>query len=221
MNIPTINESELPFGLSAEAVSEIIEKSINASNTLTAFELEVLEVLKPAQVNPCGDCNMCCIAPSIGKNEIDGNHIKKPKPPCVGCEHLTSKGCGVYETRPEVCKSYLCGYAIGAVRYSPLDCGVAWVIQQSPENGLPILVGHSLNAAKTMNDPRNIEVMRNALMSGEFFSAAIKDDKEVFCVVRPNSRMPIGEIHHAKFVLSDAMRQTPDISTLSVTPILL
>jgi hypothetical protein len=51
----------------------------------------------------CGDCTVCCVAPSIDKPEIQ-------KLSGAACRHCTGGGCGIYETRPPVCRSYFCAW---------------------------------------------------------------------------------------------------------------
>lgn len=49
--------------------------------------------------NLCGDCRMCCKL--LGVHELN-------KPPEVRCPHVCNHGCGIYETRPESCRTYEC-----------------------------------------------------------------------------------------------------------------
>jgi hypothetical protein len=52
--------------------------------------------------NNCGDCTVCCMALRI---------IELDKVAGIFCQHcLPGKGCGIYETRPEVCRSFHCGW---------------------------------------------------------------------------------------------------------------
>ena len=51
--------------------------------------------------NSCGDCTVCCMALNV--EEIG-------KKAGILCEHCTPKGCGIYETRFEVCRGFLCGW---------------------------------------------------------------------------------------------------------------
>jgi hypothetical protein len=51
----------------------------------------------------CGSCTVCCTALAIDTSELR-------KQPGVLCMHCTRTGCGIYETRPPVCRSYLCGW---------------------------------------------------------------------------------------------------------------
>jgi hypothetical protein len=50
----------------------------------------------------CGACTLCCIVPGIDKPDLQ----KLPASVCRFCD----KGCAIYETRPEVCREYYCGW---------------------------------------------------------------------------------------------------------------
>jgi hypothetical protein len=51
----------------------------------------------------CGDCTVCCVAPSIDKPEIQ-------KLSGSACRHCTGGGCAIYDDRPPVCRSYYCAW---------------------------------------------------------------------------------------------------------------
>ena len=51
----------------------------------------------------CGSCVVCCEALKINSPEIT-------KKSGVLCQHCTGGGCGIYETRPQVCRSFYCGW---------------------------------------------------------------------------------------------------------------
>jgi len=51
----------------------------------------------------CGECQVCCIMPTIDQRDIQ----KLPGSPC---RHSLQGGCGIYETRPEVCRIFFCGW---------------------------------------------------------------------------------------------------------------
>lgn len=53
----------------------------------------------------CGSCTACCIELKILAPELK----KKARLPCP---HLSPKGCGIYETRPGVCRQFLCGWRL-------------------------------------------------------------------------------------------------------------
>lgn len=54
----------------------------------------------------CGPCTACCTELQIEAPEL---HKKAG----VRCPHL-AKGCGIYETRPGVCREFLCGWRLFA-----------------------------------------------------------------------------------------------------------
>jgi hypothetical protein len=49
----------------------------------------------------CGACDVCCRI-----YEIDAPGVKKE--PGVLCPHHTGKGCGIYATRPGMCRDFFC-----------------------------------------------------------------------------------------------------------------
>ena len=54
----------------------------------------------------CGNCRECCIVLAVEPMN---------KPENVACEHLCSKGCGIYESRPNACRIFTCGWLEGAM----------------------------------------------------------------------------------------------------------
>ena len=53
----------------------------------------------------CGPCTVCCVVLKIDVPELR----KKARVPC---RHLTGSGCGIYESRPPVCRQFLCGWRL-------------------------------------------------------------------------------------------------------------
>jgi hypothetical protein len=52
----------------------------------------------------CGGCSVCCNVLPIGTAELR-------KQAGVACKHcVKGGGCGIYETRPHVCRGYSCGW---------------------------------------------------------------------------------------------------------------
>jgi hypothetical protein len=49
----------------------------------------------------CGECVACCKILEIEKPELQ-------KPADVLCKHCVGAGCGIYETRPTVCRTWFC-----------------------------------------------------------------------------------------------------------------
>lgn len=52
----------------------------------------------------CGGCTVCCTALPI---EADFT-----KPAGVTCQHCTTGGCGIYETRYAICRGFFCGWLL-------------------------------------------------------------------------------------------------------------
>lgn len=52
---------------------------------------------------PCGECTACCVLPLI-----DTPELKKAEGQV--CPHCTGKGCGAYDARPEVCRTFNCAW---------------------------------------------------------------------------------------------------------------
>jgi hypothetical protein len=52
----------------------------------------------------CGSCNVCCVALTI-----DDKALQKVQG--YRCRHtLPDKGCAIYETRPDTCRTFFCGW---------------------------------------------------------------------------------------------------------------
>jgi hypothetical protein len=53
----------------------------------------------------CGECTACCVA-----LRVDTPEFKKEGG--LACQHLTAKGCGIYQTRFKICREFLCGWLL-------------------------------------------------------------------------------------------------------------
>ena len=54
--------------------------------------------------NDCGNCTVCCMALRVIELDKEAGRY---------CNHcLPGKGCGIYETRFEVCRTFLCGWRL-------------------------------------------------------------------------------------------------------------
>src|SRR5947208_3435741 len=51
----------------------------------------------------CGECRECCVTLTIDKPDIQ-------KMPGAACRHSLQGGCGIYESRPDVCRVFFCGW---------------------------------------------------------------------------------------------------------------
>jgi hypothetical protein len=52
---------------------------------------------------PCGDCIACCVVPLI-----DTPELKKPEGQV--CPNCSGKGCAIYASRPDVCRTFNCAW---------------------------------------------------------------------------------------------------------------
>jgi len=82
----------------------------------------------------CGDCSACCTVlavPGVDKGRY------------VPCQHLRqgNKCCGIYESRPEECNAYSCGWkvGIGTSAHRPDRFGVVFSIENTAFG--PTLIG--------------------------------------------------------------------------------
>ena len=57
----------------------------------------------PAKI--CGECRACCVDLQIDTPEFQKNAR-------ILCPHHTGSGCGIYATRPKVCREFLCGWLL-------------------------------------------------------------------------------------------------------------
>lgn len=166
-----------------------VESLLSRIPNITEEEEAFLDSLIPDQVNACGECTLCCIAPAI-----EAKHVKAPltapKPAGQACEYCEAKGgCRVYESRPSICKGYMCFYTLGLAPDRPDSTGICWTAQpmDEPIPGHPeawCATGHTLDYPKAMEDPRNraaiiaqlnmgatVVVIRSPEMVAQFVSA--------------------------------------------------
>jgi hypothetical protein len=59
----------------------------------------------PVPGRECGACDVCCVVFEIQVPSI-------AKPAGVPCRHLTKGGCAIYESRPDMCRHWLCGWRL-------------------------------------------------------------------------------------------------------------
>ena len=100
----------------------------------------------------CGDCTVCCIAPSIDKPEIQ-------KASNAACRHCLGGGCDIYETRPPVCRSFYCAWRTVEIFGDEWRPDKSGVLPQIETEGIPahfnyttgiglMLVGNSLRTVR-------------------------------------------------------------------------
>lgn len=142
---------------------------------------EFMRTMVPPQVNECGDCSHCCVAPAISVLDAVAP-LTAVKPACQACEYCdtSSGGCRVYNARPSVCKDYFCLYALGTVPYRPKDCGVAWTPQSFEESpGDFVVAGHCLDTGEVLRRQENLEMIVRFLteMRPAPVAVVLRDDK--------------------------------------------
>ena len=75
----------------------------------------------------CGECTLCCKV--VGVEDLK-------KPAGTWCAHCTSsRGCGIYETRPEECRTFVCAWLETHTldeRWKPSRC--KFVVSAEPGN---------------------------------------------------------------------------------------
>lgn len=164
----------LPVGISISRVQEISVKANSNQLSLTLEERQILESVKLPQVNECGDCNVCCVACAIDETRIDGKALKEAKPACIKCPNLSESGCSHYTVRPDVCRDYLCLYAVGYLDVSPKEHGVAWSVR-SLDGGESEVYGHSLDVKAVFSSRVMVDMMVSMCNTKKFKSITVMD----------------------------------------------
>ena len=59
--------------------------------------------LDPVPGRACGDCTVCCTVMAIDKADIQ-------KEAGVTCRHCQGGGCAIYDSRPQLCRDFHCGW---------------------------------------------------------------------------------------------------------------
>jgi hypothetical protein len=97
---------------------------------------------------PCGDCSVCCthlVIDTPGFAKAAG----------VACAHCRSPGCGIYETRHDICRTYRCGWKHAAWLPEAMRPDRSGVVIDFSETDAP---GHDLEARLlAYRDPADFE----------------------------------------------------------------
>jgi len=109
-------------------------------------------VLGPAiPARACGDCVACCQVLNIDEPDM-------VKPADQMCMHCTGKGCGVYDTRPQVCRDWDCVWRrIDSMppQTRPDRLGVLFTIDRQAEPQTPFdrlyFVARAMDAAAALD----------------------------------------------------------------------
>jgi Fe-S-cluster containining protein len=176
--VPILND-KLPDGWDDAKAEEVVRKSVAATSLLSDEEYGWLKSIVPPQVNQCGSCNVCCRTPAIEEDKLD-DIIPEQKPACVSCVHLNG-GCSIYDNRPEVCRNYLCAYAMGCTDIHPTEHDCAWSFQVSPD-GNALLIGHASSVERVLSSERIVNMIDEACKTGAFYAVTIRDDQKAVSI---------------------------------------
>jgi len=78
----------------------------------------------------CGFCTVCCYA-----THVDTPEFKKAQGEV--CKHCTGRGCGIYETRPPICRTFHCGWRYTAALGDDWRPDRSGVLQVPIKEGIP------------------------------------------------------------------------------------
>jgi hypothetical protein len=186
---------------------------------LSPEEQAFLDKHMPDQVNPCGECTLCCIAPTIEPRHVEPP-LTGPKPAGQACEHCDAKGCTVYEKRPSICKGYLCLYALGIAPDRPDSTGICWTFQPADDQSASaefVATGHSLDYDVAIQDTRNQQAIKMLLSMG-VLGVNIRDPKQVvqFAVVGRDGQVAC---RHVQIDPNDPLHHNwlPETERVSIT----
>jgi hypothetical protein len=99
---------------------------------------------------PCGECSVCCTYKPIDTPELS-------KAPGLTCQHcLAGGGCGIYETRFEICRTYRCAWKIHGWLPEAIRPDRSGILIDIVESTVP---GYELEATLlAFRDPADFEV---------------------------------------------------------------
>lgn len=94
-----------------------------------------------ASQRECGECTACCVLPRIPIGEDPD--FPDGKPGYTPCQHLCSslsRGCGIYDKRPQLCKDYQCLWRAGIIqgddRRRPDNLGLMFTLDKHEGEGV-------------------------------------------------------------------------------------
>ena len=84
-------------------------------------------MLQKAPGKSCGSCTMCC-------KSLEIDHFKKPMG--VMCSHcVNNNGCTIYDTRPDVCREFLCEWIMDRTMSQVLRPDkIGTIFMEDPDN---------------------------------------------------------------------------------------
>lgn len=86
---------------------------------------------EPVPNRECGGCDYCCQHLLIDTPE----HQLLPGNLCPNCD--AGKGCKIYETRPQVCRTYLCGWRMMDFLDETMRPDLCGVVITAVDNNIP------------------------------------------------------------------------------------
>jgi len=165
-------------------------------------------------VRECGECVACCVYPSISGESVDATPEVPAKAAGVKCVHCTNTGCGIYARRPKVCKGYACLYSMGVVDERPDKALVAWTLQPDMNrpidaDGVPqmLLVGHCDDIDEVLDDARNRQVVRDALVQPSVAAVTLRSARVAVAF------MPDGKVMQVEVNQADALKSALVLET--------
>lgn len=98
-----------------KSLEKVFRRMANVDDEKVALQL----IDSASTTRKCGSCTGCCT--SLGVEEIG-------KPDGQPCPHLKRPGCGIYEKRPEQCRTFYCFWKLGVLSRadSPEKIGVVF-----------------------------------------------------------------------------------------------
>jgi hypothetical protein len=105
----------------------------------------------------CDGCTACCVFPAIPKGEFTscGVPALRDKPFNKECGYCDGSGCSIYDSRPEVCRGYVCAYRMGILSDNPKVSKVACAVEPSAERMLGwVLVAQCADSDTVLDDPK-------------------------------------------------------------------
>jgi len=149
---------------------------------------------------PCDGCTFCCTAPGISKESYEGIS-PEGKPACVTCKFATEGACSVYDKRPELCREYLCGYALGWFEDRPDQKGWAWSLQPDFDGGGVMMTAHTKGrTANLLDNETFLKEVREIWDANCFTAIAARSELDAICI------LPNGDIRQAQINLFDPLR---------------
>lgn len=155
---------------------------------------------EPVKGRACGGCTMCCKV--LGITEL-------AKPVGKWCPHCEiGKGCKVYESRPEECRTFLCAWLVDD-RFSDI-----WKPDRSK---IVITIGQNGNSMEFRCDPGSPTAWRAKDYHDEIIriaEAAEPHDGSVYVIVgnrntliTPTDEFPIGEVPDGHVIVKEMTGQ--------------